>query len=61
MLNVLHQRSDIANWFVEGGSHALAQLSGYDRGEEALQYRLLIEWLIIIAQFCLCQTSSYLW
>lgn len=28
MLNVVHQRSDIANWFVEGGSRALAQLSG---------------------------------
>lgn len=28
MLNVVHQRSDIANWFVEGGSQALAQLSG---------------------------------
>jgi hypothetical protein len=28
MLNVIHQRSDIANWFVEGGSDALAQLSG---------------------------------
>jgi hypothetical protein len=28
MLNVVHQRSDIADWFVEGGSHALAQLSG---------------------------------
>lgn len=28
MLNVVHQRSDIASWFVEGGSHALAQLSG---------------------------------
>jgi hypothetical protein len=28
MLNVIHQRSDIANWFVEGGSRALAQLSG---------------------------------
>ena len=27
MLNVVHQRSDIAEWFVEGGSHALAQLS----------------------------------
>lgn len=27
MLNVVHQRSDIADWFVEGGSHALAQLS----------------------------------
>ncbi len=28
MLNVVHQRSDIANWFVEGGSRALEQLSG---------------------------------
>jgi hypothetical protein len=28
MLNVVHQRSDIASWFVEGGSRALAQLSG---------------------------------
>jgi hypothetical protein len=28
MLNVVHQRSDIAEWFVEGGSNALAQLSG---------------------------------
>ena len=28
MLNVVHQRSDIADWFVEGGSHALGQLSG---------------------------------
>ena len=28
MLNVVHQRSDIADWFVEGGSRALAQLSG---------------------------------
>jgi hypothetical protein len=28
MLNVVHRRSDIANWFVEGGSHALSQLSG---------------------------------
>jgi len=28
MLNIVHQRSDIANWFVEGGSRALAQLSG---------------------------------
>jgi hypothetical protein len=27
MLNVVHQRSDIAKWFVEGGSRALAQLS----------------------------------
>ncbi len=28
MLNVVHQRSDIASWFVEGGSRALSQLSG---------------------------------
>jgi hypothetical protein len=34
MLNVVHQRSDIANWFVEGGSRALSQLSGYASGEE---------------------------
>jgi hypothetical protein len=29
ILNVVHQRSDIAYWFVEGGSRALSQLSGY--------------------------------
>ena len=34
MLNVVHQRSDIASWFVEGGSRALSQLSGYDDTEE---------------------------
>lgn len=28
MLNIVHQRSDIASWFVEGGSSALSQLSG---------------------------------
>jgi hypothetical protein len=28
MLNVVHPRSDMASWFIEGGSHALAQLSG---------------------------------
>jgi len=27
MLNVIHQRSDIASWFVKGGSNALAYLS----------------------------------
>ena len=27
MLNVVHRRSDIAEWFVEGGSKALSQLS----------------------------------
>jgi len=35
MLNVVHQRSDIADWFVEGGSHALAQLSGSPTQVEA--------------------------
>lgn len=34
MLNVAHQRSDIAYWFVEGGSRALSQLSGYSGNEE---------------------------
>jgi hypothetical protein len=29
MLNVVHPRSDMASWFIEGGSHALSQLSGY--------------------------------
>lgn len=28
MLNVVHQRSDLASWFVEGGSKSLSQLSG---------------------------------
>jgi hypothetical protein len=28
MLNVVHQRSDLASWFVQGGSAALSQLSG---------------------------------
>jgi len=28
ILNVVHQRSDLAAWFVEGGSPALSQLSG---------------------------------
>jgi hypothetical protein len=34
MLNVVHQRSDIASWFVEGGSRALSQLSGYSSPDE---------------------------
>ena len=29
MLNIVHTRSDIAGWFVEGGSGSLSQLSGY--------------------------------
>lgn len=28
ILNVVHQRSDLAAWFIEGGSRALSQLSG---------------------------------
>jgi len=35
MLNVVHMRSDIASWFVEGGSDALSSLSGYT-GKEAM-------------------------
>lgn len=34
ILNVVHQRSDIAYWFVEGGSNALSQLSGYGDSDE---------------------------
>ena len=30
ILNVVHQRSDIAGWFVEGGSAALSKLSGME-------------------------------
>lgn len=30
MLNVVHQRSDLAFWFIEGGSSALSDISGYD-------------------------------
>lgn len=31
ILSVIHMRSDIAGWFVEGGSQALSQLSGQER------------------------------
>ena len=34
MLNVVHQRSDIASWFVQGGSRALSDLSGYNVPDE---------------------------
>jgi len=34
LLNVVHQRSDIASWLVEGGSRALSQLSGYRDTDE---------------------------
>jgi len=35
ILNVVHQRSDIASWFIEGGSNALSQLSGYEVDDES--------------------------
>lgn len=35
MLNVVHQRSDLAFWFIEGGSAALSDISGYDEPDEA--------------------------
>ena len=28
ILNVAHQRSDLASWFIEGGSYSLSKLSG---------------------------------
>jgi len=34
ILNVVHQRSDMASWFVQGGSNALSQLSGYEVPDE---------------------------
>lgn len=34
LLEIIHHRSDIAHWFVEGGSHALSQLSGFLRDED---------------------------
>lgn len=44
ILNVVHQRSDIARWFVEGGSSSLSSLSGYgdDEGESKIsgKYRM---------------------
>jgi len=33
MLNVIHPRSDIAKWYVEGGSSSLNKLSGYQDDE----------------------------
>jgi hypothetical protein len=33
MLNVVHMRSDLASWFVEGGSSALSSLSGYEHDD----------------------------
>ena len=34
ILNVVHQRSDMASWFVQGGSAALSDLSGYEIPDE---------------------------
>ena len=34
ILNVAHQRSDLASWFIEGGSAALSDLSGYEVPDE---------------------------
>lgn len=34
MLNVVHMRSDLASWFVQGGSSALSSLSGYEHDDE---------------------------
>lgn len=34
IFEIVHVRSDIAGWFVKGGSKALTQLSGYQRGQE---------------------------
>lgn len=34
ILNVVHQRSDMASWFVQGGSSALSDLSGYEIPDE---------------------------
>ena len=36
MLNVVHPRSDMASWFIEGGSNSLSKLSGYQNtGEDS--------------------------
>ena len=44
MLNIVHQRSDMASWFIQGGSQALSQLSGYEdpEGESVIsgEYKL---------------------
>lgn len=34
MLNVVHIRSDLASWFVEGGSASLSNLSGYNHNDD---------------------------
>lgn len=34
LLNVIHMRSDLSSWFVEGGKRSLDDLAGYTKGEE---------------------------
>lgn len=34
ILNVVHQRSDLASWFIQGGSASLSDLSGYEVPDE---------------------------
>jgi len=34
ILNIVHQRSDLASWFIQGGSGALSDLSGYEIPDE---------------------------
>ncbi len=39
MLNVVHQRSDLASWFIEGGSSSLSNISGYDIPDGNYNYK----------------------
>jgi len=34
ILNIAHQRSDLASWFIQGGSRALSDLRGYEIPDE---------------------------
>jgi|ERR1035437_244399 hypothetical protein len=34
MLNIVHPRSDMAGWFIEGGSSSLSKLSGYQDSDK---------------------------
>lgn len=38
ILNVVHQRSDMASWFVDGGSSALSNISGYETTEKPVEF-----------------------
>lgn len=41
ILNIVHQRSDIASWFVEGGSATLGQLAGtMDKADQAIAQKV---------------------